>query len=188
MDHTGHEARTTPNGSAKPAAPDVRHVRSVLFVCLGNICRSPLAEGVFIHRATSARVLQQLRIDSYGTGSWHVGNAPDHRSVAVARTHGVALTSRARQLDPATDFSTFDLIVPMDRKNERDLLRHGCPREKLALCLAFVASDADMLARAHAYEVPDPYYGGDDGFETVFRLVDSAAAGLLDAMFDRTPR
>lgn len=182
MSDSHHDRHARGTGLNKPTAPEVRHVRSVLFVCLGNICRSPLAQGVLEHRATAMDLADDLRIASCGTGSWHIGSAPDPRSIAVARKNGIRLASRGRQVDPATDFATFDLIVPMDRANERDLLRLGCPADKLALCLAFVGPDTDALARSHGYEVPDPYHDGEEGFDTVFRLIDSAAAGMLEAI------
>ena len=148
-------------------------------MCLGNICRSPLAQGVLEHRAAAMDLSDDLRIASCGTGSWHIGSPPDPRSIAVARKHGVSLNSRGRQVNPGADFANFDLIVPMDRANERDLIRLGCPNTKMALCLAFVEPDAESLAQRHGYEVPDPYHDGDEGFDTVFRLIDSSAKGLL---------
>lgn len=85
-------------------------------------------------------------------------------------------------MNPGTDFATFDLIVPMDRANQCDLIRLGCPISRMALCLAFVGPDADALAQTHGYEVPDPYHDGEEGFDTVFRLIDSSAKGLLDSI------
>ncbi len=166
----------------RPRVPEVLGVQSVLFVCLGNICRSPLAHGVLAHRAAERGVSDRLRIDSCGTGGWHVGSPPDPRSIAAAGRRGIVLRSVARKLDPSVDFERFDLIVPMDRANARDLSRHGCPERKMALCLGFVEDDELELARRHTFEVPDPYHGQDEDFDTVYRLVDSSARGLLRAL------
>ncbi|MEZ6317889.1 MAG: low molecular weight protein-tyrosine-phosphatase [Phycisphaerales bacterium] len=98
----------------------------VLFVCLGNICRSPLAEGIFIHIARERGVLDRFRVDSAGTGGWHVGNPPDPRSVAVARKHGIELPSRARTFDDGLrESERFEWLIAMDRENEADMLARG---------------------------------------------------------------
>lgn len=157
-------------------------VRSILFVCLGNICRSPLAQGVLEHHAQTRAVRGKLTIESCGTGGWHVGSPPDPRTVRVAAAHGVTLRSLARQLDPDRDFSRFDLILAMDRANLRDVLRAGCPAERASLFLSHAPA---TVGTPHNFEVPDPYYGEHDGFETVFRLVDAGATALLDGMFPR---
>jgi protein-tyrosine phosphatase len=146
---------------------------SVLFVCLGNICRSPLAEGIFLHLARERGVLERLRVDSCGTGGWHVGNPPDPRSVAVAAKHGIVLPSRARKLDPAGD-AAFDWIIAMDRQNQKDLLRAGLPAERVKLMMGFHPEPP-------MDEVPDPYYGGDEGFEQVYQMLVGACEGLLNA-------
>lgn len=165
---------------------DVRHVRRVMFVCLGNICRSPLAQGVFEHLAEQRGVREDLTIASSGTGGWHAGNPPDHRSIAVAAKHGVRLQSRAQQLAAPRHFDEFDLLVAMDRSNLDTLLRRGCPTDKAALFLTFAPA---ALASRHpeamrTLEVPDPYYGGPEGFDDVFEMVHSAADGLLRAIVD----
>lgn len=162
---------------------EIRGVRSVLFVCLGNICRSPLAQGVFEDLASKRGVRDQLVIGSCGTGGWHVGSPPDPRSVEVAGRNGVVLRSTGRQLDPATDFSRYELILAMNRKNLRDVLQAGCPEGRASLFLSFVPTSHRHAAERVGMEVPDPYYGGPEGFDHVFGLVHAGATGLLDAMF-----
>lgn len=159
--------------------PDVKGTRSVLFVCLGNICRSPLAQGVFEHLTEQAGVRAEFVIESCGIGDWHVGAAPDERSIAVARRHGVHLRSRARQVDPATDFRRFELLIAMDRRNLSSLLGRGCDASRVRLFLDFAPRG---LAEKHGYEVPDPYCGGPEGFDEVYELVHASGQGLLRAV------
>jgi len=150
----------------------------VLFVCLGNICRSPLAEGVFLHLARERGLHERFRVDSCGTGGWHVGERADKRAQAVAHRNGVALVSRARRLDAPRDFRRFDLLVPMDRANLRDLLDEGAPAERTRLLRSW---DPDLAGAAERdLDVPDPYYGEAGGFDEVFRMVRAACAGMLD--------
>ncbi len=151
----------------------------VLFVCLGNICRSPLAEGVFQHLVEARGLAAHYRIDSAGTGGWHVGESPDKRSIAVAKKNGVALTSRARQVAPS-DFEEFDHIVAMDRENLLDLqaLRRGSAapgQARLHLLRDFDPEPGDR-------QVPDPYYGGADGFDHVYAMVRRSCEAMLDAL------
>jgi protein-tyrosine phosphatase len=149
----------------------------LLFVCLGNICRSPTAEGVMRHLVREEGLEEVVEIDSAGTGSWHVGHSPDERSAGAARERGIELAGRARQVDVA-DFEAFDLIVAMDRSNF-DELHAMAPdaeaRERVKLLREY---DPDAVA-AGELEVPDPYYGGADGFEEVLDLVTRACEGLL---------
>ncbi len=147
---------------------------SVLFVCMGNICRSPLAEGAFLHKLNQRGVADRFRVDSAGTGHWHAGERPDRRAREIAQRHGIVLPSRARQVT-REDFQRFDHLICMDETNREDLVRWGAPQEKLRLLLE--ANPASELR-----EVPDPYFGGDDGFETVFRLIDAACDALLDEL------
>jgi protein-tyrosine phosphatase len=147
---------------------------AILFVCMGNLCRSPLAEGVFRHKAAERGVSNRFHIESAGTGGWHAGEPPDHRVREVATRNGVTLDGTARQIT-RHDFKRFDHILCMDEDNREDLLAMGVPREKLRLLL-----ECDRNASMH--EVPDPYYGGTDGFELVYRLVDAACDALLDAL------
>lgn len=146
---------------------------NVLFVCTGNICRSPTAEGVFKHCVEKAGLVARITSDSAGTHDYHVGEAPDPRAQAAARRRGYELGElRARRVH-REDFERFDYVLAMDEANLRQLERL-CPREhahKLKLFLDF----ADGAPR----EVPDPYYGGADGFERVLDLVEKAAQGLL---------
>lgn len=170
--------------SGQPRAIDVRHVRKIMFVCLGNICRSPLAQGVFEHLAEQRGVRDDLTIASSGTGGWHVGNPPDARSVAVAKKHGIELRSRAQQLAAPKHFDEFDLLLAMDRENLETLLRRGCAPAKAALFLQF-APHALESKHPHAMrtlEVPDPYYGGPEGFDDVYEMVHAASEGLLRAI------
>ncbi|MDN6858291.1 low molecular weight protein-tyrosine-phosphatase [Pseudomonas sp. CAN2814] len=145
----------------------------VLFVCLGNICRSPTAEGVFRHKVRAAGLEERIEIDSAGTGDWHVGKAPDARTRAAALRRGYDLSGlRARQVSVA-DFSRYDLVLAMDNANLRDLkrLRGSSGQAELDLFLRRYELELD--------EVPDPYYGGEDGFEQVLDLVERACDGLL---------
>lgn len=153
---------------------------SILFVCLGNICRSPLAEGVFRHRAEEAGLGDRFEIDSAGTGGWHVGNPPDPRSAAVAETNGVSLAGQAARRVAPDDFDRFDWIVAMDRANARDLEAIGgsrAGRARIVLLRDFDPEPGDG-------EVPDPYYGGPGGFDEVFAMVDRSCAALLDHLGD----
>lgn len=150
---------------------------SVLFVCLGNICRSPLAEGVFRRLVTQAGLDNRFDIDSAGTGAWHVGERPDSRAEMVAKQHGVGLVSRARQITD-DDLRRFDLIIAMDRENLRNI-------ERMADA---AASDAEIrLLREFdevgtGDEVPDPYYGGASGFENVYEMVHRSCVALLERL------
>jgi len=160
---------------AKTAAPPAVDARaSVLFVCMGNICRSPTAETVFREHAQRAGLLDELRIESAGIGSWHVGEPPDKRAILHGRRRGCDLEPlRARQVTRA-DFARFDYILGMDLRNLRDLkaLRPDDYKGHLALFL-------DFAPHLGVREVPDPYYGGPDGFEAVLELVERASEGLL---------
>ena len=150
---------------------------SVLFVCLGNICRSPLAEGIFLSLAESRGLGDRFHVDSAGTGSWHTGEPPDTRSISVAAAHGVRLVGVARQVT-RRDFDDFDVIVAMDRSNRRSLERlrgYGARAGK-----ADVVMMRAYEPRARDPDVPDPYYGGSHGFERVFRILERSCEGLLD--------
>jgi protein-tyrosine phosphatase len=153
---------------------------SVLFVCLGNICRSPLAEGVFRHRARRDAPDESIVVDSAGTGGWHVGDPPDPRSTEVARAHGVSLEGQVARRVVPLDLSTFDWIVAMDHDNLAELrslqARHG-GTARVVLLRDFDPEPGDG-------EVPDPYYGGPGGFDRVFEMVDRSCAALLDTLSD----
>lgn len=164
--------RADPMTSDDPgAAPGAT---SVLFVCMGNICRSPLAEGVFRHLAAEAGLGDRFVVDSAGTGAWHEGEAADRRSVEVAAAHGVTLDGTARQVRPA-DLRSFDVVLAMDRDNLaalEDLAAASGGTARLHLLREFDPG-------ADGSEVPDPYYGGPQGFEKVYRMIHAACQGLL---------
>jgi protein-tyrosine phosphatase len=150
----------------------------ILFVCLGNICRSPSAEAVMGALLAEAGLDGTVEIESAGTGDWHVGKPPDERARATAARRGIELAGAARTVEPA-DFERFDLIVAMDRENHAELGRRAPDegtREKIVLLREF---DPDAVA-AGELEVPDPYYGGEDGFEHVLDVVEQACRGLLE--------
>lgn len=146
----------------------------VLFVCLGNICRSPTAHGVFARMVAQRKLADIIEVDSCGTGGWHVGEPPDARATAEARKRGYDLSPlRARQVH-STDFQRFDYILAMDQMNLADL-QAMCPTTypgRLDLFLSFAGSAPET-------DVPDPYYGGERGFAHVLDLVEQASAGLL---------
>jgi protein-tyrosine phosphatase len=147
----------------------------VVFVCLGNICRSPTAEGVFRHLVARAGLDDAFEIDSAGTSAHHVGETPDRRATAEAKSRGVVLAGASRQFI-AADFEDFDYVVAMDASNARNMLGLAGSdeeRDKLSLLRDW---DADSPTGS---EVPDPYYGGDDGFREVFDVVMAGSAGLL---------
>ena len=149
---------------------------SVLFVCMGNICRSPTAEGVFRYYAEQAEVSQQLQIDSAGTHAYHVGEPPDRRARAAAERRGMSLDNIYARRVKTEDFEHFDYIIAMDEDNLARLQDQSPEehRSKLRLFLEF--SDGDER------EVPDPYYGGAAGFERVLDLVEAASRGLLETL------
>lgn len=147
----------------------------VCFVCLGNICRSPTAEGVFAKLVADAGLRGRVEIDSAGTGAWHAGERADARARAEARRRGVELHSVARQVEPE-DFERFDLLVAMDHGNHRDLSEMA-PADARAEIVLLRSFDPDAPPGA---EVPDPYYGGGDGFRQVFDICEAGARGLLE--------
>jgi protein-tyrosine phosphatase len=146
----------------------------LLFVCLGNICRSPSAENIMNHAIAQAGLSDRVVCDSAGTSSYHIGSSPDARMQAAAKRRGLILKGRARQLEPQ-DLAKFDLILAMDRENYRDILRldpEGTYRDKVRLMCDFAENYPDR-------EVPDPYYGGESGFDYVIDLLLDACQGLL---------
>ncbi|MGA7396523.1 MAG: low molecular weight protein-tyrosine-phosphatase [Solirubrobacterales bacterium] len=143
----------------------------ILFVCLGNICRSPTAEGVMLGLIEEQGVADRIEVDSAGTGNWHVGKRADQRAIAAAAERGVELTSLARQVT-GSDFDDFDLIVAMDRSNYGDLIEMpGSDPTKVKL-LRDYSDDEEK-------DVPDPYYGEDGGFVEVLEIVDRNCRDLL---------
>ena len=146
----------------------------VLFVCLGNICRSPTAEGIFRHYVEQAGLSDAISIDSAGTADWHIGKTPDPRTQAAAAQRGYDLSGlRGRQAQPE-DFAKFDLILAMDKSNLSNLqaIQPADGKAELALYLPRFGISPD--------EVPDPYYGGEDGFELVLDMLEQASQVLLD--------
>ena len=156
----------------------------ILFVCLGNICRSPMAEGVFRRVVDEAGVAHRFEIDSAGMGDWHAGQAPDHRAQAAAQTRGVDISAQSARKIELEDFDDFDLIVAMDGANIADLediVPHAA-RGKIRRFL-------DYAPHLDHDEVPDPYYGGTQGFDHALDLIEAAAEGLLaELMQDKTKK
>ena len=152
-----------------------RQLLRVLFVCMGNICRSPMAEGTFRHRVMLAGLAGQIDCDSAGTYDYHVGEPPDSRAQRVARRRGYDLSSqRARQVR-RSDFGEFDYVLAMDEINLR-LLERLCPPQHAHKLMLFMEFSTGSVSR----EVPDPYYGGEQDFEHVLDMVEQAAQELLD--------
>jgi len=149
-------------------------VVNVLFVCLGNICRSPSAEGVFRSLVAEAGLSDRISTDSAGMGSWHIGRPPDQRAQAEAKNRGISLSDlRARRVR-RSDFMNFDYVLAMDRSNHADLAAM-CPRgqeHRLAMFLDFAGDEGTR-------EVPDPYYGGPSAFARMFDLIQTGSHGLL---------
>lgn len=149
----------------------------VLFVCLGNICRSPTAEAVFTGLAEQQGLLNELQIDSAGTSSYHIGESPDDRATAVAQKRGYKMSHLKGRQVKSSDFEHFDYVLAMDHANLRDL-RRNCPasdQDKISLFLTFSKKYSED-------EVPDPYYGGPEGFDRVLDLVEDASIGLLETI------
>jgi protein-tyrosine phosphatase len=148
---------------------------SVLFVCMGNICRSPTAEGVFRHLVRERELEHLIETDSAGTHAYHIGNPPDNRALATAESRGIELHDlRARRVS-ADDFDLFDYVLAMDRDNY-EILRELCPPGYESRLRMFM----EFAPHLNIAEVPDPYYGGASGFERVFDMVEEAAKGLLE--------
>ncbi|HBP17692.1 MAG TPA: phosphotyrosine protein phosphatase [Planctomycetes bacterium] len=151
---------------------------SVLFVCLGNICRSPLAEGVFLHLLAERGLSERYRVDSAGTSAYHAGEQADERSIAVGRKHGVAVPSISRKLVPE-DYERFDWIVAMDGQNLTNMKR-DCPPAHTGKLVKM--RDYDPQGKG---DVPDPYYGGPRGFDDVYEMVYRCCERFLDELEGR---
>ena len=145
---------------------------AILFVCLGNICRSPTAEAVFRKRAQDADL--KLRIESAGTGGWHRGEPPDPRARMAGENRDYSFEGQEARRVESNDFAVFDLILAMDQRNLRDL-KAICPSDSLDKIKLFL----DFAPHLSISEVPDPYYGGDEGFDHVLNLVEAASDGLI---------
>jgi protein-tyrosine phosphatase len=153
-------------------------LKKILFVCLGNICRSPSAEGVMAYLVNAAGFQEKIKVDSAGTSNFHVGEEADPRSRHHAQKRGIILTSIARQFNPRKDFKEFDYILAMDQKNLRDLKELDSASkyiEKVHLITNFCKSQEYK-------EVPDPYYTGERGFELVLDILEDACKGLLEKL------
>ena len=145
----------------------------VLMVCLGNICRSPLAEGILKHKVQKLGL--NWHIDSAGTGDWHIGELPDHRSIAIAKQYGIDLTDQRARLFKRTDLDAFDLILVMDKSNYQDITRfanNDIQRQKIKLIMNFATPDSNEI-------IPDPYL--DNRFELVYQLLDKACDAVVEA-------
>lgn len=153
---------------------------SVLFVCMGNICRSPTAHGVFEKLVRDMALTEQINVDSAGTHAYHTGNPPDTRSQAAALRRGIDLSAYRARAVTREDFIEFDYVLAMDEENYQHLTRLATPdtRPKLKLFLEFAP-------HLNERNVPDPYYGGINGFEVVLDLIEAAAAGLVQEIRQR---
>lgn len=154
-------------------------MKKILFVCLGNICRSPAADGIFAGLIEAAGLAGTLACDSCGTGDWHIGDLPDSRMRAAGTRRGYRFVHRARQLCRA-DYGGFDLIIAMDAQNRRDILERapqGFDASKVVLFTDFCSGKFEKLSG-----VPDPYWSGDDGFEHVLDILENGCANLLEKM------
>lgn len=146
----------------------------ILFVCLGNICRSPLAEGIMKHKIEAAGLSQKIAVDSCGTANYHIGDKPDERTRNNAMKNGVRLTHLGRQIS-ATDLAEFDFVLAMDRSNHQNIMRLATASQhaaKVKLIREFDSEPGD--------EVPDPYYGGEQGFQEVYEILDRSVDGFID--------
>jgi protein-tyrosine phosphatase len=159
---------------------------NVSFVCLGNICRSPMAEGVFKQLVEQAGLADEFRIESAAIGGWHIGEPPDRRAQSTARAHGLSLTSRARQIQP-DDFKRLDALIALDTE-VAEALRHLAltPADRTKVCLLRefdpVLDIQPGAARPTDLDVPDPYYGGPEGFEDAFQMIERSSRGLLASL------
>ncbi|MEQ8240429.1 MAG: low molecular weight protein-tyrosine-phosphatase [Cyclobacteriaceae bacterium] len=148
-------------------------MKNILFVCLGNICRSPLAEAIFNHQIKQRNLADKFSSDSAGTSNYHIGENPDTRSIASAVSHGVEISHKGRQFH-YLDGKKFDYILAMDKNNYRDIIHEmGNKHEGLYLMRQF--DDKNKGA-----DVPDPYYGGEDGFENVFQILSLSINNFID--------
>lgn len=146
----------------------------VLMVCLGNICRSPLAEGILQSKVEPEKVF----VDSAGTGGYHIGNKPDERSIAVALKYGLDISHQRCRKFEAQDFADFDMIYVMDRSNYEDVIAQSQNENEIGKVKLLLGVDLNT----HLQEVPDPYYGGKDGFESVFHLIEQACEVIANKL------
>jgi low molecular weight protein-tyrosine phosphatase len=149
----------------------------ILFVCLGNICRSPMAEGVFRRVAEEEGLIDRFEIDSAGLGDWHIGQAPDHRAQKAARSRGVDISDQSARQVVDEDFERFDLLLVMDGSNYAEL-KARAPHEARAKIRPFL----DFAPQAGTSDVPDPFFGGAEGFDHALDLIEAASRGLLASL------
>lgn len=152
---------------------------SILMVCLGNICRSPLAHGILESKLPSDR----FYVDSAGTANYHVGDLPDHRSIAVAKTHGIDISNQQGRQFKISDFDTFDYIYVMDQSNFENVVKLARDTNDIAKVKLILEVDPSISEKY----VPDPYYGGDPGFENVFKLLDNVTTIISHQLLNETP-
>lgn len=162
---------------------NMRDKTKVLFICLGNICRSPLAEGIFRHKTKQKDKSDHFQIDSCGIGHWHIGEPPDRRTQQTAQQHGIDIShNRGRQLAPK-DLLDYDYLIAMDHNNYRDIKalaqKHFPEQEKEILGKLAMMRSYDPQDPSQQSEVPDPYYGGLSGFDQVFQILDRSTEKLL---------
>lgn len=149
----------------------------VLMVCLGNICRSPLAEGILKNKVDP----EKISVESAGTGSWHIGSRPDSRSIAVAKKHGLDIGSQRCRQFSVSDFDEFDIIYVMDNSNYKNVVaksRNSVDASKVKLLLSEIETDE--------LEVPDPYYDSENGFENVYQMIDKACNVIAENLENNT--
>jgi len=160
--------------------PDATDSTRILFVCLGNICRSPLAEAIVRQRALDRGLDQRFHFASAGTGDWHIGGSADIRSTAIAKTHGIDLSAHRAMQIISSDILDWHWFVAMDMDNNKDLLAMGANRTRVLMMRQF-ESEGHIKP-----DVPDPYYGGKDGFEKMYHLLAANADPLLDYLIVNT--
>ncbi|MCC5921488.1 MAG: low molecular weight phosphotyrosine protein phosphatase [Cyclobacteriaceae bacterium] len=157
-----------------------RKTISVMFVCLGNICRSPLAHFIFETLVSKKQLKEYIKIESSGTAGYHIGEKADERSIAVAKAHGVEVKHRAKQLK-ASDLQKFDYVLPMDQSNYKDIMGLTSRPIKAEIikmrCFEF---SSQPITNENSLDVPDPYYGNEDGFEEIYQLLEKCCVNLLD--------
>ncbi|MDA3921505.1 MAG: low molecular weight phosphotyrosine protein phosphatase [Salinisphaera sp.] len=157
----------------------------VLFVCLGNICRSPTAHGILRARLVGHALADRIEVASAGTGTWHIGSPPDERAMAAAAARNIDISDlRARKVASA-DFADFDYVIAMDHENLADLQALADAQADARARLALLG---DFSPRFHGQPVGDPYYGGDDGFEQVIDMIESCVDGLIEELADTVRR
>ena len=155
---------------------------SIIFVCMGNICRSPTAEGIFRHLLEEKKLTNFFELDSAGTHAYHVGAPPDHRAQETAQTRGIDLSDLRGRKVTVSDFDKFDYVLAMDKDNYA-ILEEMCPSAKSGQLNLFLDFAKDLAID----EVPDPYYGGTGGFEKVFDMLEQASLGLIEHIQNKKP-